>query len=138
MSSFWLFSFERFNGILGDEPSNNRSIEIQLMNCFMQDNAHLQLLNSTPNSSSIISNIFSQAITEHVFTSKKHLDVEFDSCHVARFAPASKYIIQSFSDVKRGILNNVYLEAFPSLFSTGDANHTRIEECLMLLLMVKG
>lgn len=25
MSSFWLFSFERFNGILGDEPTNNRS-----------------------------------------------------------------------------------------------------------------
>ena len=24
MSSFWLFSFERFNGLLGNEPTNNR------------------------------------------------------------------------------------------------------------------
>lgn len=28
MSSFWLFSFERFNGILGDEPTNNRSVPV--------------------------------------------------------------------------------------------------------------
>ena len=28
MSTFWLFSFERFNGILGEEPTNNRSIEL--------------------------------------------------------------------------------------------------------------
>ena len=32
MSSFWLFSFERYNGLLGNEPTNNRSIELQLIN----------------------------------------------------------------------------------------------------------
>ena len=26
------FSFERFNGLLGNEPTNNRSIELQLIN----------------------------------------------------------------------------------------------------------
>ena len=31
MASFWCFSFERMNGVLGDQPSNNRSIEVQLM-----------------------------------------------------------------------------------------------------------
>ena len=36
--AFWLFSFERFNGILGNQPSNNRSIEIQLMKRFQHDN----------------------------------------------------------------------------------------------------
>ena len=30
--SFWLFSFERLNGIMGSYPTNNRSVEVQLMN----------------------------------------------------------------------------------------------------------
>ena len=34
---FWLFSFERYNGILGHQPSSNRCIESQLMRCFLQD-----------------------------------------------------------------------------------------------------
>lgn len=33
--SFWCFSFERFNGILGSFHTNNRSIEIQLMRKFL-------------------------------------------------------------------------------------------------------
>ena len=36
--AFWLFSYERFNGILGNQPNNNRAIESQLMNRFIQDN----------------------------------------------------------------------------------------------------
>ena len=32
---FWLFSFERFNGILGNQPNNNRLIEPQLMQRFL-------------------------------------------------------------------------------------------------------
>ena len=36
--AFWLFSYERFNGILGNQPSNNRSIEVQLMRRFNRDN----------------------------------------------------------------------------------------------------
>lgn len=40
--SFWLFSFERYNGIIGDYGTNQRSVEIQLMrkftsNQFVQD-----------------------------------------------------------------------------------------------------
>ena len=31
---FWLFSFERYNGILGKKPINNHAIESQLMNRF--------------------------------------------------------------------------------------------------------
>lgn len=34
---FWLFSFERFNGILGNYPNNNKSIEPQLMKKFLDD-----------------------------------------------------------------------------------------------------
>lgn len=35
---FWLFAFERCNGILGSMPNNNRSAEVQLMNRFVADN----------------------------------------------------------------------------------------------------
>ena len=43
--SFWLFPFERYNGIWENQPSNNRSrsIEIQLMRRFQKDNLNLQL-----------------------------------------------------------------------------------------------
>lgn len=35
--TFWLYSFERFNGILGKQPNNNRSIEVQMMARFLRD-----------------------------------------------------------------------------------------------------
>lgn len=38
MQEFWLFSFERYNGILGKQPTNNRAIEPQLMHRFLNDN----------------------------------------------------------------------------------------------------
>ena len=34
---FWLFSYERYNGILGDFYTNNKSIEVQLMRKFLRD-----------------------------------------------------------------------------------------------------
>ena len=41
--SFWLFSFERYNVILGRYHTNHRSIEIQLMQKFME-NMHMKSL----------------------------------------------------------------------------------------------
>lgn len=35
--SFWLFSFERYNGILGKYHTNNKSIELQIMRKFIRD-----------------------------------------------------------------------------------------------------
>ena len=37
LNHFWLFAFERFNGILGQLPNNNRSIETQMMQRFLSD-----------------------------------------------------------------------------------------------------
>ena len=37
MHNFCLFSFERFNGILGDFKTNQRAVEIQLMRKFLRD-----------------------------------------------------------------------------------------------------
>lgn len=35
VTSFWCFSFERYNGILGSTPTNKRSVELQLMRKFL-------------------------------------------------------------------------------------------------------
>ena len=35
---FWCYSFERFNGVLGKQPSSNRSIEPQLLKQFLLNN----------------------------------------------------------------------------------------------------
>ena len=117
MSSFWLFSFERFNGILGDELTNNRSIEVQLMDRFMQDNAHLQLLSSVPSASSDITSTFTRAVLDHAygFVSTRHIDVASDSLPPERFLPASKYTICSFSEYQTNILCNIYLKVSPLL-----------------------
>ena len=37
LHGFWLFAFERYNGILGSIPNNNRSIEVQMMRRFVTD-----------------------------------------------------------------------------------------------------
>ena len=42
LNHFWLFAFERFNGILGKLPNNNRSIETQMMKRFINDTAVLR------------------------------------------------------------------------------------------------
>ena len=35
--SFWLFGFERYNGILGNYQNNNKSVEIQIFRKFLRD-----------------------------------------------------------------------------------------------------
>ena len=38
LQEYWCFSFERYNGILGLQPTNNRIIEQQLMTKFLREN----------------------------------------------------------------------------------------------------
>ncbi len=39
IQEYWLYSFERYNGIMGKQPTNNRAVEPQLMNRFLYDSA---------------------------------------------------------------------------------------------------
>lgn len=41
--SYWLYPFERYNGVMGSQPNNNRSIEVQLMRRFHADILSAQL-----------------------------------------------------------------------------------------------
>ena len=118
MSTFWLFSFERFNGVLGDEPTNNRSIELQLLNRFIQDNAHLQLFSSFP-SYPAEATILSHAVLQQAFnfSSIRHLDATYDPTSAkANFVPATKHTISSFCTEDIMLLSNTYRTVYPALF----------------------
>lgn len=43
LHGFWCFPFERYNGVLGNVPNNNRSIEAQMMNRFVTDNTLMSM-----------------------------------------------------------------------------------------------
>lgn len=45
---FWLFSFERFNGLLGSIQNNNHNIEIQLMRAFISDDVLVNMKHALP------------------------------------------------------------------------------------------
>ena len=44
LHGFWLYAFERYNGILGAMPNNNHSIEVQIMQRFLRDTQTLTVL----------------------------------------------------------------------------------------------
>lgn len=120
--NFWLFSFERFNGLLGDEPTNNRSIELQIVNRFMKDNAHLQLLSSLSSNLGDGTNMLSYTVIKHAlnFTSTQHLDQASESSPpMAEFIPDTKHTISSFSS-EMVPLTNIYHKLLPDTFSFHD------------------
>lgn len=43
LNNFWVFAFESFNGILGQLPNNNKSIEVQMLNWFLSDTTVLSI-----------------------------------------------------------------------------------------------
>ena len=117
MSSFWLFSFERYNCILGDQPTNNRSIEVQVMNRFIQDNSHIHMLTMGKHMGTDL--VFDRIVKEHAFGfySMKHLDNEISEAQYQssglHFTPAPKYSLAQFSSYRLRILLNVYLHLYP-------------------------
>jgi hypothetical protein len=56
-SSFWLFAFERLNGILGSVRTNHRAIEVQLMRKFLSSKQALGQLN-LENTDSLLKDLF--------------------------------------------------------------------------------
>ena len=63
LSSFWLFPFERYNGILEGTPTNNRSVEVQIMRKFLVDIQNLSLLQLEKANSILADAVLSQAAT---------------------------------------------------------------------------
>ena len=42
--SFWLYPFERYNGVLGNQPNNNKAVKMQLMRRFQSDSLSIQMV----------------------------------------------------------------------------------------------
>lgn len=70
LHGFWLFAYERYNGILGNYPNNNKAIEPQLMKKFLNDNA--LMLVQPPNE-------FSEDFHVHFKRIEREVDCDFNS-----------------------------------------------------------
>ena len=90
VQSFWLFSFERCNGILGNQPNNNHSIEPQLMQRFLQE----QLAHSL----SLPDEFRQEFLPVCQFNVRQVGSLSFDS--------SSEPIIQFPTTAKRGVLTD--------------------------------
>lgn len=101
LHSYWCFPFERYNGVLGNQPNNNRSIELQLMRRFMKDNTHLQLVNQAKQWS--FADTFLGLIPDASETTSS------DDANCRSF---SKYVIGSFSQSSISILKAVYSKLY--------------------------
>ena len=125
MTNFWCFLFERLNGLLGDEPTNNRAIEIQLIKQFLADNTHYQLLclaNSIPKEDQCsIDAMFCDELIPYLqgYESTKHLDHSMslsEPQNERKITFPLKYTIGSFSKNETTALSEVYKELFPQDF----------------------
>ena len=97
--------FERYNGILEAQPTNNRSIELQLMNRFQKDNLHLHLHHEAkqwPNA-----DYFLEALPDPPFDSSSTAD--FDDSVI----PGHKSIIAILT-----ILQKYYAKLYPNYANT--------------------
>ena len=112
--SFWLFPFERYNGILEDQPTNNRSIEMQLMRRFLRDNLHLHLQHEArqwPDA-----DLFLDALPTPSYDILS--PVGFDQSVL----PGAKFVIASLSEDMIQSLCKLYSKLYPScehLFNEG-------------------
>ena len=132
--SFWLFSFERYNGILGDFPTNKKSIEVQLMRRFEKEQ---ELLNSSlPESfesefSETLHNVKynkvskgfegtldSQSLVSVRITPPSNIDWQVDSTQYCTFPPLSS--TKMLSSIERDELLSVYQVMYPKLTLSAD------------------
>ena len=104
--TFWLFPFERYNGVLEGQPTNNRSIELQLMRRFQRDNMHLHLHHEAqqwPNADH-----FLQAIPDTPYDIAS--PVTFDHSVL----PGPKYVISSLAPHLVECLRELYSDLYPA------------------------
>ena len=105
VQEFWAFSFERYNGILGKQPNNNRVIEPQLMNCFLRDTAAL-------------SNPFPQKFKEEfspLIASDRLAGSVGETFTASKFALPSKSTRGIFDSECLQILNELYCKMHPNI-----------------------
>ena len=109
---FWAFSFERYNGLLGSQPTNNRSVELQLMKRFIKDNIHFECLHhaaSMPLADEFQRTIAGHALLYQSLSEVKAAGTEQDPTIVC----PSKYTLTVLSDDFLTVLRNLYSIIYP-------------------------
>ena len=108
--AFWVFSFERYNGLLGKQPNNNKAIEIQLMRRFLRDGMHLDLLQG--GKSQDLHETFYDIVGKHAQSFDSMKVTTGKSCDPLYCEP-SKYTMATLSQDELGVLLSVYYTRHP-------------------------
>lgn len=122
LHGFWLFSFERFNGMLGQQPNNNRSIEVQLMKRFLQNQSQSSLALPTDYKDEFLP-IFSDrrvvgTLSEEDYIMKLPVPpVEIGNANTWDLKLQSMFEISLPSHSSRGILSSAEINGLKCMYS---------------------
>ena len=128
LSSFWLFPFERYNGLLGQTPTNNRSIEVQIMRRFLLDTHYISLLQGSDGK---MCDTFRDAVITHAetFQSTSNYCGKFKSAlkhppiimaSGLQIIAAPKYTIGVLSQLEVEVIKNLYSKLYAEDLADGD------------------
>ncbi len=148
LSSFWLFPFERYNGILEGTPTNNRSVEVQIMQRFLLDIRNLSLLQCTERDTS---SFFTDVVITHAetFQSTATYSGKFRNClkqapivtHSGlQVTPAPKHTVCAFSSCEVLVLKELYSHHYDIVLDSLDSGETELHSAFqkMNCIVVKG
>ena len=108
LHAFWLYAFERYNGLLGNLPNNNRGIEIQLMQRFARDNSTLDLI-SQAGSMDLLEE-FGEVVLGHA---KKFSSVEPENMDESSLTFPPRYCLSFLDTHLTEELRKVYVDIYP-------------------------
>ena len=133
VTGFWLFSFERYNGILGDFCTNNKSIELQLMRKFTKDQmvCNLEFPEGFKNQLQPLLTKFKDAANSNLLFANRGvilrmLTLADDAIDVSNelwfdtssFSFGAPHTIDNFDEDEFGYLKEVYEIFFPHISSS--------------------
>ena len=113
LHAFWLFSFERYNGLLGNQPNNNHAIELQLLNRFNNDNLRLDLVHHFETMP--FADLFSESTVVYAsnFNSIKPTQLLPDSHENATFTEPPKHSLFVLTESLLTDLRSMYANLLP-------------------------
>ena len=135
LHAFWLFSFERYNGILGNQPTNNRCIEMQLMNRFLKDNHHLELIHLAETMP--LFDDFGPCVSQHAksFHSTDTTSKDYDATDIDFLEP-TKYTCKVLCTDEVEVLQKVYCSLYPQCESDIKEKKIKILTCVKVFSYV--
>ena len=128
---FWLFSFERYNGILESYSTNNKNIEVQIMRKFVTSGLLACKKSVLPEDFSdfFLPHCLQQLETQNISQTEDSLEVTLASrgplpgnemvwTHLDSFCMTGQYKLQRLDSDDLSSLRTVYLKLYPELDTT--------------------